>query len=166
MTEEWSSGEGRLRGGVKSRRTLKICPVRQSTPVAREYRNTWRKHQQQKGVKGGSEKKKRLLSEVHESSFTQLFPVLWCIMLSRRTDLKSSASAALHEGTASRLVIPVRFLRICLIYYVSRKNKMDTELKSNELFDSCSYNRFYKSVYTLFIFQIGNCQISFLDSFN
>lgn len=46
-------------------------------------------------------------------------------MLSRRTDLKSSASTALHEGTASRLVIPVRFLRICLIYYVSRKYKID-----------------------------------------
>lgn len=55
-------------------------------------------------------------------------------MLSRRTDLKSSASTALHEGTASRLVIPVRFLRICLIYYVSRKYKIDDNRRPVDLF--------------------------------
>lgn len=54
-------------------------------------------------------------------------------MLSRRTDLKSSASTALHEGTASRLVIPLRFLQIYLIYYVSRAYKINAQLP-NELF--------------------------------
>lgn len=54
--------------------------------------------------------KKRRLSEVHESSFTQLFPSLRCIMLSRRSDLKSSTSVALLEGTATRLVVQVCFL--------------------------------------------------------
>lgn len=64
--------------------------------------------------------KKRRLSEVHESSFTQLFPSLQCIMLSRRSDLKSSTSAVLLEGIAARLVIQVYFLQVCVIQRVSK----------------------------------------------
>ena len=96
--------------GLESRRTFKICSARRretagkSAETLRENINSRRmaKGEGERKEERERERKKRLLSEVHESSFTQLFPVLWCIMLSRRTDLKSSASTALHEGTASR----------------------------------------------------------------
>jgi len=73
--------------------------------------------------------KKRRLSEVHASSFTQLFPSQRCIMLSRRGDLKSSTSAALllRATSSTRLVIQTRSRVVQRVPKIHREPPSDRE---------------------------------------
>ena len=104
-----------------------------------ECRNAPRKHQQQedgerRGWKEGGERERE--REREKSDYFRKFMKVrlhnsfpYCDALCSRDGLTWNLRPLLlftkeqHHG----LVIPVRFLRICLIYYVSRKYKIDDE---------------------------------------
>lgn len=109
------------------RRSLKNM-FAQAKNGGQECRNARRKHQQQKGdSKGGRGRgksdyfRKFMKVRLHNS-----FP--YCDALYSRDGLTWNLRPLLlfTKETASRPVIPVRFLWICLIYYVSRKYKIDS----------------------------------------
>lgn len=122
--------------GLESRRTFKICSARRRETAGKSAETLRENINSRRMAKGEGERREEREREREKSDYFRKFMKVrlhnsfpYCDALCSRDGLTWNLRPLLlftkeqHHG----LVIPVRFLRICLIYYVSRKYKIDDE---------------------------------------